>query len=105
EQRHAHTAQLLAQPVIIFRFERFLCEWVASVSVKSSRHADQLRLEFLHLTNCAAQNLALYRAWCVRGHRRIEQVIGKVSAAGNGIAVKLVDGQESFAWLVQEHRF
>src|SRR5213075_2724874 len=54
EQGHAEGAELLAQPMIIFRFESFLGEWVTRISIKSGGDANQLGVEFFHLFQGAA---------------------------------------------------
>ena len=60
EAKNGHTnfLQRLAQPLIIFRLERFLRERIARVGVEAGRNTDQLRLEVFEVFESAVEDVS-----------------------------------------------
>ena len=103
EHRHAHFAQLAAEPVEILRFERTLRQRVAGVGVEASRDADKIRLEFFQIMERVLQDFAVIPAWGVWRDGIVETIVTHMPRAGAGIARKFVNRVKRHARVVQQN--
>src|SRR6266571_5968726 len=101
---NADLTQPIAELREVFVFQCHLHEWIAGVSIETSRNKNQIRLECDKFFQRSFRNIDMLRPRRERSHRIIVDVRKRFRARSR-ISGKLVNGRKSNSWMIRDYRF